>query len=138
MEAIYEIRDAQNEVFRHTNFDPTEYFAYRSKVYNTPKGATYEPLSMTYQPMTLKEKGLDMLGDIKYKTKWYANGAATHAMYLTVMHRPDDNGLDFNFEHQVAAITKEQLEYFYYYMCRIMFKGIETPNMKVGDIIKLV
>ena len=138
MEAIYEIRDAQNEVFRHTNFDPTEYFAYRSKVYNTPKGATYEPLSMTYQPMTLKEKGLDMLGDIKYKTKWYANGAVTHAMYLTVMHRPDDNGLDFNFEHQIKAVSRDRLEYLYYYLCKIMFKGIETPNMKVGDIIKLV
>lgn len=138
MEGIYEIRNQQNEVFRHVNFDPVEYFAYRSKLYSTPKSATYEPMSFTYQPMTLKEKGLNMLGDVKYKTKWYSNGAVAHAMYLTVMHRPDDNGLDFNFEHQLAAISREQLEYFYYYVCKIMFKGIETPNMKVGDIIKLV
>lgn len=138
MEGIHQIRDGQNEIFRYTNFDPVEYFTYRSKYYSTPRGATYEPLSMTYQPMTLKEKGLNMLGDIKYKTKWYSNGACTHAMYLTVMHRPDDNGLDFSFEHQLAAFSKEQLEYFYYYICRIMFKGIETPNLKIGDIIKLI
>lgn len=138
MEGIHQIRDGQNEIFRYTNFDPVEYFTYRSKYYFTPRGATYEPLSMTYQPMTLKEKGLNMLGDIKYKTKWYSNGACTHAMYLTVMHRPDDNGLDFSFEHQLAAFSKEQLEYFYYYICRIMFKGIETPNLKIGDIIKLI
>lgn len=138
MEGIHQIRDGQNEIFRYTNFDPVEYFTYRSKYYSTPRGATYEPLSITYQPMTLKEKGLNMLGDIKYKTKWYSNGACTHAMYLTVMHRPDDNGLDFSFEHQRAAFSKEQLEYFYYYICRIMFKGIETPNLKIGDIIKLI
>ena len=138
MEGIHQIRDGQNEIFRYTNFDPVEYFTYRSKYYSTPRGATYEPLSITYQPMTLKEKGLNMLGDIKYKTKWYSNGACTHAMYLTVMHRPDDNGLDFSFEHQLAAFSKEQLEYFYYYICRIMFKGIETPNLKIGDIIKLI
>lgn len=138
MEGIHQIRDGQNEIFRYTNFDPVEYFTYRSKYYSTPRGATYEPLSMTYQPMTLKEKGLNMLGDIKYKTKWYSNGACTHAMYLTVMHRPDDNGLDFSFEHQLAAFSKEQLEYFYYYICRIMFKGIEIPNLKIGDIIKLI
>ena len=138
MEGIHQIRDGQNEIFRYTNFDPVEYFTYRSKYYSTPRGATYEPLSMTYQPMTLKEKGLNMLGDIKYKTKWYSNEACTHAMYLTVMHRPDDNGLDFSFEHQRAAVSKEQLEYFYYYICRIMFKGIETPNLKIGDIIKLI
>lgn len=138
LEGIHMIRDGQNETFRHTNFNPVEYFAYRSKVYPVEQGTTYEPMSLTYQPMTLKEKGLNKLGDIRYKTKWYPNGATTQAMYLTVMHRPEDNGLDFNFEHQTAAITKETLEYFYYYMCKIMFKGIENPNLKIGDIIKLI
>ena len=47
----------------------------------------------------LKEKGLEQLGDIKYKTKWYPNGATTQAMYLTVMHRPEDNGLDLSLIH---------------------------------------
>ncbi|MCM1182369.1 MAG: condensation domain-containing protein [Roseburia sp.] len=138
MEGILEIRDRQNETFRHTNFDPVEYFAHRSKVYALEPGTTYEPMSLTYQPLTLREKGLTRLGDIKYKTKWYPNGATTQAMYLTVMHRPDDNGLDFNFEHQIAAITREKLEYFYYYICKIMFKGIENPNLKIGAIIKLI
>lgn len=138
LEGIKIIRDAQNETFRHTDFNPVEYFAYRSKLYPVEPGRTYEPMSLTYQPMTLKEKGLDKLGDIKYKTKWYPNGATTQVMYLTVMHRPDDNGLDFNFEHQVEAISRETLEYFYYYMCKIMFKGVERPNLKIGDIIKLI
>ncbi|MGN0435539.1 MAG: condensation domain-containing protein [Wujia sp.] len=138
LEGILAIRDGQNEIFRHTNYDPVEYFAYRSKLYPVAPGRTYEPMSLTYQPMTLKDKGLSKLGDIKYKTKWYPNGATTQALYLTVMHRPEDNGLDFNFEHQIAAISKETLEYFYYYMCKIMFKGIEKPYMKIGDILKLI
>jgi len=138
LEGIYEIRDLQNEMFRHANYDPVSYFAYRSKIYPTGKGQTYEPMSLTYQPLTLKEKGLDKLGNIHYKTKWYPNGATTQAMYLTVMHRPEDNGLDFNFEHQIKAITREKLEFFYYYVCKIMFKGIENPGLTVGEIIKLV
>lgn len=138
IEGIHMIRDGQNEIFRHTNFDPVEYFAYRSQLYPVEPGRTYEPMSLTYQPMTLKEKGLSQLGDIKYKTKWYPNGATTQAMYLTVMHRADDNGLDFNFEHQIAAVSREKLEFFYYYLCKIMFKGIENPDLKIGDIIKLV
>ncbi|MGN1138797.1 MAG: peptide synthetase, partial [Ruminococcus sp.] len=81
---------------------------------------------------------LEKLGDIKYKTKWYENGATTQAMYLTVSHRPDDNGLDFSFEHQIKAVSREQLEYMYYYLCRIMFKGTENPNLPVGEIMKLV
>ena len=131
IDAIYEIRDRQNEMFRHANFDPVSYFAYRSKLYPTAPGQTYEPMALTYQPMTLQDQGLEKLGGIKYKTKWYSNGATTQAMYLTVMHRPDDNGLDFNFEHQVRAVSRKQLEYLYYYLCKIMFKGIENPNLSV-------
>ena len=138
LDGIYEIRDLQNEYFRHANYDPVAYFAYRSRLYPNPQGQTYEPMSLTHQPLTLKEKGLDQLGDIQYKTKWYPNGATTQAMYLTVMHRPEDNGLDFNFEHQVKAVSREKLEYLYYYLCRIMFKGVENPDLSIGEIIKLV
>lgn len=139
IDAVYAIRDKQNEFFRHANYDPTAYFAYRSKTYPQPHaGLTYEPISLTYQPLTLKEKGLDQLGDIRYKTKWYPNGMTAQAMYLTVMHRPEDNGLDFNFEHQIQAVSREELEYLYYYLCKIMFKGAENPDLTIGDIIKLV
>lgn len=139
IDAVYTIRDKQNELFRHANYNPTEYFALRSKTYPQPKaGLTYEPMSLTYQPMTLKEKGLNDRGDIKYKTKWYPNGMTTQAMYLTVMHRPEDNGLDFSFEHQVKAVSRKQLEYMYYYLCKIMFKGAENPELTIGEIIKLV
>lgn len=138
LEGIYMIRDKQNELFRHANYDPVAYFGYRTKYYNIEGGRTYEPMSLTYQPMTLKEKGLDKLGDIRYKTNWYPNGATTQGMYLTVMHRPEDNGLDFNFEHQIKAISREQLEYMYYYLCKILFKGTENPGLPIGDIIKLI
>lgn len=139
IDGVYAIRDKQNEIFRHANYDPTEYFAQRAKTYPQPHaGLTYEPMSLTYQPLTLKEKGLDQLGDIRYKTKWYPNGICPQGMYLTVMHRPEDNGLDFNFEHQVKAVSRDDLEYLYYYLCKIMFKGVENPDLTIGEIIKLV
>ena len=139
IDGVYAIRDKQNEIFRHANYDPTAYFAYRSKLYPQPHaGLTYEPISLTYQPLTLKEKGLNQLGDIRYKTKWYPNGTCPQGVYLTVMHRPEDNGLDFNFEHQIKAYSREELEYMYYYLCKIMFKGAENPDLTIGEIIKLV
>lgn len=138
IDGVFKIRDAQNELFRYADYDPVAYYAYRSQVFPVQSGQTYEPMSLTYQPMTLQDKGLDKLGGIRYKTKWYPNGAAAHALYLTVMHRPDDNGLDFNFEHQLKAVPKEKLEYLYYYLCRIMFKGVENPDLTIGEIIRLV
>ena len=41
LDAIYEIRDRQNEMFRHANYDPVAYFAYRSKRYPNSPGQTY-------------------------------------------------------------------------------------------------
>ncbi len=138
IDALYTIRDQQNEMFRHANYNPVEYFAYRSKLYPVPQGRTYEPISLTYQPASLKQKGLEKLGDIRYKTRWLTNGATTQAAYLTVMHRPEDNGLDFHFEHQVKAVSRKQLEYLYYYLCKIMFAGIKNPQATVGEIIASV
>ena len=138
LEGIYEIRDRQNELFRHANYDPVAFFAHQSKVWNKAPGHVYEPMSLTYQPMSMRDKDLEKLGDIQYKTKWYANGATTQAMYLTVMHRPEDNGLDFSFEHQIKAVSRKELEFLYYYLCKIMFKGAENPNLTIGEIIKLV
>ncbi|MCD8037688.1 MAG: condensation domain-containing protein [Lachnospiraceae bacterium] len=138
LEGIIEIRDKQNETFRYVNFDPVECMIYKNQVYNPPRGMGYETVSLTYQPATLKEKGLNDLGGIKYKTKRYGNGYYADGLYLTVMHRPEDNGLDFSFEHQIKAYGRETLDFFYYYVCKIMFKGIENPNLKIGDIIKLV
>ena len=139
IDGVYAIRDKQNEIFRHANYDPTAYFAYRSQIFPQPQaGLTYETISLTYQPMTLQENGLTQLGDIRYKTKWYPNGSCPQAMYLTVMHRPEDNGLDFNFEHQLKAVSREELEYLYYYLCKIMFKGAENPDLTIDEIIKLV
>ena len=138
LEGIQEIRDKQNEYFRHANYNPTEYFAYRGKTYPHTPVQTYEPMSLTYQPLSMRKNDLAKAGGIQYKTKWYPNGATTQAMYLTVMHRTDDNGLDFNFEHQVASVTKTELEYMYYYLCKIMFKGIENPSLSIADIMNLV
>ena len=37
-----------------------------------------------------------------------------------------------------GQVSREDLEYLYYYLCRIMFKGTENPELTVGEIIRLV
>ncbi len=138
LEGLKIIRDGQNQIFRHANYDPTSYYAYRREYYHLTPGQTYEPMGLTYQPLTTKDKGLDRLGDIQYKSAWYSNGAAAHALYLTVMHRAQDNGLNFSFEHHTRVFNYEKLQKMYYYVCRILFKGIENPDMTVGEIIREV
>ena len=137
LEGIYKIRDLQNQYFRHASYSPSEFYAFRKNYYHLENGQTYEGLALTYQPLAMKYDGpgLDKLGDIQYDVKRYSNGAAAHTLYLTVSHRPD-GGLDFCFEHQTGVVTPEKLEEIYYYLCRIMFRGIEDASRTVGEIIK--
>ena len=136
LEGILKIRDMQNQYFRHANYSPSEYYAFRRQYYNLGNGQTYEPLALTYQPLTMKYDGpgLDKLGDIKYNVRRYSNSACAHTLYLTVSHRPS-GGLDFCFEHQSGVVTYEKLQEVYFYLCRIMFYGIEDCTRTVGEII---
>lgn len=138
MEGLYKVRDGQNQLFRHANYDPVEYYRFRSEYYHLKPGQTYEPFSLTYQPLTMKDKGLERLGDIKYRSERCNNGAAAHNLYLTVSHRSEDNGLEFCFEYQTGVVSHQKLEYIYYYLCKILFEGIRDPGKSVGEIIAAV
>ena len=136
LEGVLKIRDEQNQYFRHANYNPVDYYGFRQQHYGLKNGQTYEALSLTYQPMSLKTDGLERLGDIRYQTERYTNGVAAHTLYLTVMHRAADNGLDFSFEYQTGVVTPEKLESIYYYLCRILFCGVRVPEAAVGTIIE--
>ena len=74
---------------------------------------------------------------VPMKVKWFANGAATKKMYLTVSHLAGGE-MNFSYHYQVAELTEKDMEILYYYMMRIMFRGIEDPNRTIGEIMDMV
>lgn len=137
LEALKIIQDAQNRLYRHANFDPIEYNMRRSRYRKFRPGESYESMSLTYQPLTIKSTD-DSVPDIPYKSHWYTNGVAGQPLYLTVMHRVEDNGLNFSFEYRKDAVTDYEMEYFYYYLCRVLFSGIENSSRTVGEILDII
>lgn len=135
IDGLKKIQESQNRNFMHADFSPIEFFGMRRNFYHMGDGQVYEPMSLTYQPLSPRK---DDMPEIKYKTKWYSNGVAAQALYLTVMHRSIDNGLDFCFEYQKIRVTPDQLELIYYYVCKIMFYGIKNPYASIGEIIDAV
>lgn len=132
LQGCEKIRDSQNNIFRHANFNPIEFRAMRSKKYNNAPGESYEPMSLTYQPLSMRT---DDMPDIRYKSDWYTNGVAAQNLYLTVMHRSLDNGLDFCFEYKKEKYNYEDLEKIYYFITRIIFEGVNNPNKTIEEII---
>ncbi len=134
LEAAGIIQNTQNNNYLHSSYDPELIKRYMEKRFNMPKATTYESCYLTYQPM--QAGGEDMSGIPMY-FKWYANGAATKKVYLTITHTPE-GGLNFSYHYQTAALSEKDMELFYYYMMRIVFKGISDDQAAIGDIMESV
>ena len=109
----------QNRIYMHSNYDPALIMDEMRKRYNTPEHTGYESCYLTYQPMTVKVEN-EMLGTIRQHAKWFANGAATKKMYLTVSHT-EDGGMNFSYHYQTAHLEEHDMELLYYYMMRYSF-----------------
>ncbi len=133
LDGCRKIQEAQISTFRHSNYNPIEFMGERSKYYKNNNGETYEPISLTYQPLSLRAK--EVPENVRYKSEWYSNGVAAQNAYLTVMHRSLDNGLDFCFEYKKDALSYNDLEKIYYFLTRIIFEGVNNPNKKIAQII---
>ncbi len=134
LDAAKIIQDTQMNIYLHSNYDPELIKKEMKKRYGTPEGSTYESCYLTYQPMQLNSDNMDLAG-IPLYYKWFANGAATKKIYLTVTHT-EDGGLNFSYHYQTAGLEEKDIELFYYYMMRILFEGTKDPHRTIGEIIE--
>lgn len=136
LSAAYEIQNIQNRIYMHSNYDPALIREEMKRRYHTPDHMTYESCYLTYQPMTVKMDNPHLM-NIEQHSKWFANGAATKKMYLTVSHT-ENGGMNFSYHYQTAELEEHDMELLYYYMMRILFKGIAEPDLTIGEIIAQV
>ena len=136
LSAAYEIQNVQNRIYMHSNYDPALIREEMKKRYNTPDDTTYESCYLTYQPMPVRMDN-PFLKDIEMHSKWFANGAATKKMYLTVSHT-ENGGMNFSYHYQTVCLNGKDMELLYYYMMRILFMGISHPDMKLSEIMEQV
>ena len=136
LSAAYEIQNIQDRIYMHSNYDPARIEEEMRKRYHTPPNTTYESCYLTYQPMPVKMEN-PHLENISQHSKWFANGAATKKMYLTVSHT-EHGGMNFSYHYQTAHLVEHDMELLYYYMMRILFKGIAHPDMSIGEIMEQV
>ncbi len=136
LDAAYAVQDVQNSVYLHSNMDPTVLDDRIRERYGTPEFTEYNSVWLTYQPspMQLSDEHIDQ---VPQYIEWFPNGAATKKIYLTVSHVAHGQ-MCFSFHYQTAVHTEEEMELMYYYLMRILFKGIEEPDLTIGQIMEQV
>ncbi|MCR5404214.1 MAG: chromosome condensation protein [Butyrivibrio sp.] len=136
LSAAYEIQTVQNNIYMHSNYDPGLILDEIRRRYNTPHDTTYVSCYLTYQPMTASIDN-PFIKNIPMHAKWFANGAATKKMYLTVTHTPD-GGMNFSYHYQTAELVEKDMELLHYYLMRILFRGVEEPGRTIQQIMDMV
>ena len=135
MDALKIVQAKENALLKHAHYDPMRYMGEVGAAYGAPQGASYECTTLTYQPMSAAALKGHNIPDMKFKSMWYTNGVAMQHIYVTVMHRPTDNGFSFHFEYQKNEVSEDELEKLYFYLCRTLFYGMEDPNRTIGEIL---
>ena len=128
------IQKLQNQIYRHVDSDSDKVLQAMRDDYHAPEHTIYESVALTCQPMPVSLKNENLRG-ISCRTMWFSNGTAIQPVYLTVMPNPADSGLEFYVKYQAADYTCDDMEKLYYYLMKIIFMGMERPEMTVGEII---
>lgn len=138
-DAVNKISQVQNEMYLHSKLSFLETLKERHK--SMPKDAkfdsTYDSFCLSYQP-AMKLPAFDGLMEETAKNIWYNNGATMIPLYVTVVHRTDDNGLDFIFEYRVEPEAEYDLRILYSKIERSLILGAENPDITVGEILNKI
>ena len=134
LDALYELQNVQNRIYLHCNYDPIAVDRMLKELYGAPDGTEYISMSLTYQPMPVRMQNEHLAG-IKVRSVWYPNGAATKRIYLTVTHSSNDGGLIFDYHFQKAVLSYDDIQKLYYYMMKMMFRGVQEPDVTIGELI---
>lgn len=133
-QAVRVIEKSQNEIFEHSNISPMEAVILRHLAMKSSTRYTYECITFSYHPhFQMPYYGEDMKNSSR--GFWYNNDASVQPLYLTVMHRSYDNGLDFNFEYRICNNPGAELLHFYDKLHDTLMLGLENPDITVKEIL---
>ncbi|MBE6813489.1 MAG: hypothetical protein E7523_11500 [Ruminococcaceae bacterium] len=135
--ATRKISEIQNEMYLHARLSFLETLKERHKSMSEDAkfDSTYDSFGLSYQPL-VPTVCIDDEMKNTLKSIWYNNGATMIPLYLTVSHRSEDAGLDFNFEYRREQQAAYDLTIFYNKMEKIFDLAVNNPDITVGEILK--
>lgn len=136
IEAVRDISEVQNEMYQHSRLSFLETLAERHKSMSKEAkfDSTYDSFGLSYQPY-VKMKAIDEQMEKTARTIWYNNGAIMIPLYVTVVHRQNDAGLDFICEYRAEQQAEYDLKVLYSKIEKAMVLGAENPEITVQEVL---
>ena len=135
-DATRRISEIQNEMYLHARLSFLETLKERHKSMSEDAkfDSTYDSFGLSYQPL-VPAVCIDDEMKNSLRSIWYNNGATMIPLYLTVSHRSEDAGLDFNFEFRREQQAAYDLTVFYAKMEKMLSLAVANPDITVGELL---
>lgn len=135
LEALEQLVDKQNTLFRHADFSSMELIYLPHRFYadrGSRPGTGYCDTLMTFQPVPMA-----VGHGLSCSTDWHCNGAFSLPAYLTVMDDDGSGGLRCYWERQVRYVPVEVIRDCHEYMLKVMRAGVSSPSVTLGELLLL-
>lgn len=139
VQGVNKISEVQNEMYLHSRLSFLDMLKERHK--SMPEEAkfdsTYDSFGLSYQP-PVKITCIDTDMEDSVRSIWYNNGATMIPLYVTVLHRSSDSGIDFIFEYRKEPEAEYDLSVLYTKIRDTLIIGTKNPDITVGEILKKI
>lgn len=125
------LMEKQLSLYRHADFNPLQFFEMEYAAGRKPM-EDYHAGCLTFQPVPMEINGLE-----KVTTRWYCNGAAGQALYLTIMDGDGTGALRCYYEYQTSQHKPAAIRRFHNHMVKIILAGVANPAMTIKELLDI-
>lgn len=121
--------EAQAQSFRHANYDSVKRSIMASRTYKMPLFDGYTAFLFSYIPIIIPEGwNIDV--------EWISNGRFSLQLYIITVKNPNDGGHDIYYEYRTKILNENDIKALHEGISEIIKRGLDNPDMTIGDIIK--
>lgn len=131
--AVLSSFEQQCETMFHTKANPMKVMAFEETHYNKPLGGQFYAMCFTYQPMHISSPH-----NVRFKLKWYGNGAASQPLYPTVMDCDGTGDLHCYYEYKPKSYTPEEITAAHKGFLKVLNIAMDNPEISLREIIKQI
>ena len=132
-EGLAQLSGTQAFLFRHADVPFTS--MRKAEIERFGLTPLQSPLSMMFSYLPLQK---DTFGERKYSYIGYNFGHYVMPLYTVTMRDPGTGQYVFSYIHRLWLSTDEEVRAFHAGVVRAILKGIETPDITLGEIMEVI
>ena len=130
-DALLRMNDGLLDIMRYARINYTDILPIIYERFHAGDKATYAPTWLSFFPPVEKEAD-----DLDLSLKFVSNGFAATPLYVIIMPDSNHGTMCAAYWYAVGYTKPESIERFHSFMLRFLEKGLDAPDMPLGELTR--